>query len=54
MLTDAQISRISRQTSYSVLQIKNYIERVATDDAVMEENIRESDMFGIDIDLLGR
>lgn len=53
-MTDAQISRISRQTSFSVQQIKNYVERVAVDDAVMESNIREADMFGFDIDLLGR
>lgn len=54
ILTEDKIKRISRQTSFTVTQIKNYIKRVAGDDVKMENDIREANMFEIDIDLLGR
>ena len=53
-MTDAQIARLARQTQFTAQQIRDYIARVAVADEIMEANIREADMFDIDIDLLGR
>ncbi len=53
-MTDEIINKLARETSYSYYQIKSYFERVAVDETIMVDNIREANMFEINIDILGR
>jgi hypothetical protein len=54
VVDDETINRLVRQTHYSYYQIKSYVERVAADEAAMIDNIREADMFSINLDILVR